>query len=196
MHEGSQIHPTAVVDDGASIGPGTKVWHFCHIMGNSVLGWDCNLGQNVFIASNVTVGDRVKIQNNVSVYEGVTLEDDVFVGPSVVFTNVHHPRTGFPRKDQYLPTVVRKGATLGANCTIVCGNEIGSYAFVAAGAVVTVSVPPHALVAGVPAKQRGWSCLCGTPLPDLNGGICPECGRHYEEKRLEAGGRSLELVKS
>lgn len=194
MNENPQIHPTSVVDEGASIGAGTKVWHFCHIMGSSVLGRDCNLGQNVFIASNVTVGDRVKIQNNVSVYEGVTLEDDVFVGPSVVFTNVHHPRTGFPRKDQYLETVVRTGATLGANCTIVCGNEIGAQALIAAGAVVTVSVPPQALFAGVPARHRGWVCICGSPLPTPTGGTCQECSREYVEKRLETGGRRLEEV--
>jgi len=188
MSTGPRIHPTAAVDDGAVIGDGTGVWHFCHIMGNSKIGDDCVLGQNVFVASKVTIGDRVRIQNNVSVYEGVTLEDDVFVGPSVVFTNVHHPRIGFPRRDQFLPTIVRRGATLGANCTIVCGNEIGSYALVAAGAVVSRDVPPHALVAGVPARQQGWACKCGTPLPHERGGTCPECGRAYElvENRLEA----------
>lgn len=190
MDDSSMIHSTAVVDEGASIGPGTKVWHFCHIMDGSVLGRECNLGQNVFIASQVTIGDRVKIQNNVSVYEGVTLEDDVFVGPSVVFTNVHHPRSGVSRRNQYLPTTVRKGATLGANCTVICGNEIGAYALVAAGAVVTAQVPPQAVVAGVPARQRGWACLCGTPLPTAEGGTCSECGRRFVEK-LEDGERKL-----
>jgi UDP-2-acetamido-3-amino-2,3-dideoxy-glucuronate N-acetyltransferase len=175
------------VDEGATIGAGSSIWHFCHVMGGSSLGSDCSLGQNVFVASGVTIGDRVRVQNNVSVYEGVTLEDDVFVGPSVVFTNVHHPRVGFPRKDAYLPTVVRRGATLGANCTIVCGREIGPWAFVAAGAVVTRDVEAHALVAGVPARRVGWACRCGAPLPDRSGGRCTECGRAYAETsgRLE-----------
>jgi UDP-2-acetamido-3-amino-2,3-dideoxy-glucuronate N-acetyltransferase len=180
MGNSASIHETAVVDHGATLGDGTKVWHFCHVLGDSTIGADCALGQNVFVASKVSIGDRVRIQNNVSVYEGVTLEDDVFVGPSVVFTNVHHPRIGFPRHDQYAPTLVKRGATLGANCTIVCGNTVGEYALVAAGAVVTKTVAPHALVAGVPAKRIGWACRCGSPLPDSKGGRCEECGRSYE----------------
>jgi UDP-2-acetamido-3-amino-2,3-dideoxy-glucuronate N-acetyltransferase len=183
-----------VVDEGAVIGDGTTVWHFCHVMGPSRIGRGCVLGQNVFVAANVTIGDGVKVQNNVSVYEGVTLEDDVFVGPSVVFTNVHHPRAEVARRDRFLPTVVRKGATLGANCTVVCGNEIGAYALVAAGAVVTAPVAEHALVAGVPARRRGWACRCGTPLPKATGGTCPECGREYAEVRLEGSGRRLDLL--
>jgi UDP-2-acetamido-3-amino-2,3-dideoxy-glucuronate N-acetyltransferase len=190
MSDAPKIHPTAVVDEGAEIGAGTRVWHFCHVMGGARLGRECVLGQNVFVAASVTIGDRVKIQNNVSVYDGVTLEDDVFVGPSVVFTNVHHPRAEVPRRDQYLPTLVRKGATLGANCTVVCGTEIGDYAFVAAGAVVTAPVPPHALVAGVPARQRGWVCPCGAPLAEPDGGVCPDCGRESRFERLQATGRT------
>jgi UDP-2-acetamido-3-amino-2,3-dideoxy-glucuronate N-acetyltransferase len=179
MSSNPDVHPTAVVDEGAQIGSMTKIWHFCHIMADSLIGRDCVLGQNVFIASKVKLGDRIHVQNNVSIYEGVILEDDVFVGPSVVFTNVHHPRVGFPRKDQYLTTIIRRGATLGANCTVICGNEIGAYAMVAAGSVVTRDVPPFALVAGVPARRTGWVCRCGTPLPDAAGGACPECDRRY-----------------
>ena len=176
------VHPTAVVDEGAEIGNDSKIWHFCHVMGTARIGRGCSLGQNVFVAGKVVIGDRVRIQNNVSVYEGVILDDDVFVGPSVVFTNVHHPRIGFPRRDQYLETHVRKGATLGANCTIVCGNDVGEYALVAAGAVVTESVIPHAMVGGVPARQMGWACLCGTPLPREGATLkCPECQREYRE---------------
>lgn len=181
MSDRPYIHPTAVVDDGAQLGPGTKVWHFCHIMSEAEIGRDCAFGQNVFVAGKTKIGNGVRVQNNVSVYEGVVLEDDVFVGPSVVFTNVHHPRIGFPRRDQYLTTTIRRGATLGANSTIVCGNEVGTFALVAAGAVVTRTVLPHALVAGVPARQTGWACQCGTPLPEAEGGTCPECGRSYNE---------------
>lgn len=173
------IHPTAVVDHDAQIGEGTKIWHFCHVMSGSEIGRDCVIGQNVFVASKVTIADRVRIQNNVSVYEGVILEDDVFIGPSVVFTNVHHPRAHVSRRDQFQATRVRKGATLGANSTIVCGNEIGEYAFIAAGAVVTHNIEPFALVAGVPARQKGWVCACGSPLPEQTGGACPECSRSY-----------------
>jgi UDP-2-acetamido-3-amino-2,3-dideoxy-glucuronate N-acetyltransferase len=187
MNEQPDIHPTAVVDAGARIGPGTRVWHFCHVMADCSIGRDCSLGQNVFVASKTLIRDRVRIQNNVSIYEGVELEDDVFVGPSVVFTNVHHPRVGFPRRDKYDQTLVRRGATLGANSTIVCGHEIGEYAFVAAGAVVVRSVPPHAVMMGVPARQSGWACRCGTPLPEREGGTCTECGRTYrvQDGRLE-----------
>ncbi len=182
MSDRPYVHPTAIVDDGAQIGAGTKVWHFCHIMSGCEIGRDCVFGQNVFVAAKTKIGDRVRVQNNVSVYEGVVLEEDVFVGPSVVFTNVHHPRVGFPRHDQYLETTIRRGATLGANSTIICGNEVGSYALVAAGAVVSRPVTPFALVAGVPARQTGWACRCGSPLPDTEGGTCPECERTYVEK--------------
>jgi len=182
MSSETSIHPTAVIDEGATIGAGSKVWHFCHVMADSHIGENCMLGQNVFVASGVRLGKGVRVQNNVSLYEGVTLEDDVFVGPSVVFTNVHHPRVGVNRHDQFLTTIVRRGATLGANSTVVCGHEIGPYALVAAGAVVTRDVPAQALVAGVPARQQGWVCLCGTPLPERQGGTCPECQRRFEER--------------
>ncbi len=171
------VHPTAVVDEGAAIGPGTKIWHFCHIMPGAELGPGCNLGQNVMIASGVKLGRNVKIQNNVSVYTGVVCEDDVFLGPSCVFTNVRNPRSAVPRRSQYLATVVRRGATVGANATIVCGTEIGEYAFVGAGAVVTKPVPPYALVVGAPARRIGW----GHRLEfDAAGtAVCPESGEKY-----------------
>ena len=151
-------HPTAVIDPGCEIGEGTKIWHFCHVMPKAKIGRECSLGQNVFVADNVRIGDGVKIQNNVSLFEGVELEDHVFCGPSMVFTNVLTPRAAFPRNtsDDYQPTRVRRGASLGANCTIVCGTTVGAWAFVAAGAVVTRDVPPHALVAGVPARRIAW----------------------------------------
>ena len=176
------IHETAVVDQPADIGPGTKVWHFCHLMAGCRIGADCNLGQNVFVAAEVVVGRGVKVQNNVSLYSGVVLEDEVFVGPSVVFTNVHTPRAAVSRKDQYAPTHVGRGATIGANATVICGNAIGPYAFVGAGAVVTRAVSAHALVVGVPARQVGWVCRCGVRLDgDLR---CPDCGAAY---RLDGG---------
>ena len=153
---GLDIHPTAIIDQGATIGEGCKIWHWTHVCKDAVIGPNCSLGQNVFISNLVSIGKNVKIQNNVSVYDGVTLGDDVFCGPSVVFTNVVNPRSSIIRKDEYLPTVVNKGATLGANCTIVCGVTIGRFAFIAAGAVVTKNVPDHALMAGVPARQMGW----------------------------------------
>ncbi len=176
------VHPTAVVDEGAAIGPGTKIWHFCHIMPGAELGPGCNLGQNVMIASGVKLGRNVKIQNNVSVYTGVVCEDDVFLGPSCVFTNVRNPRSAVPRRSQYLATVVRRGATVGANATIVCGTEIGEYAFVGAGAVVTKPVPPYALVVGAPARRIGWvMSRCGHRLEfDAAGtAVCPESGEKY-----------------
>lgn len=150
------VHPTAVVDPGAQIGKGTRIWHFCHLMPQTVLGEDCILGQNVFIDNNARIGDRVKVQNNVSIYNGVVVEDDVFLGPSVVFTNVINPRSFIERKSEFQPTVIRKGATIGANATILCGVEIGEYAMVGAGAVVTRNVLPYALVVGNPARQTGW----------------------------------------
>lgn len=179
---GYHIHESAFIDDDVRIGRGTKVWHVSHIMKNSQIGTDCNIGQNCVIGPNACVGNGVKIQNNVSVYEGVTLEDNVFCGPSVVFTNVFNPRSEVRRMDELRPTVVARGASLGANSTIVCGNRIGEYAFVAAGAVVTKDVPPFAMVAGVPAKQIGWMCRCGEKIEwDGASGAC-KCGRLYREE--------------
>ena len=174
-------HETAIVDSGVHIGAGTKVWHFSHIMSGASLGRHCNLGQNVFIAAGVEIGSNVKIQNNVSVYSGVTLEDDVFLGPSMVFTNVNTPRSFVERKD-YAETKVGKGASIGANATVVCGNNIGVYAFIGAGAVVTSAVPAYALMYGVPAKQHGWVSRNGMKLKlDENGcGICTETQEKYQ----------------
>jgi len=179
------VHPTAVVDQPCHIGRGTKIWHFSHVMKGATIGEGCSIGQNVLIASTAKVGNGVKIQNNVAVYDGVTLEDGVFCGPSMVFTNVINPRAEIVRKSEYRPTLVRRGATLGANCTIICGHTIGRYAFVAAGAVVTRDVPDYALVAGVPARRVGWMCRCaGARLEfDSQGsGVCSACGAAY---RLE-----------
>lgn len=164
IHPSAFVHPTAFVDDGAILGEGTKVWHYSHVMGGAQIGRDVSLGQNVFVANRSVIGDGCRVQNNVSVYEGVELEEQVFCGPSMVFTNVRTPRAFVSRKEEYGRTLVRRGATLGANCTIVCGNEIGEYAMVAAGAVVTHEVAPHRLVAGVPAQPLGWVCLCGERL--------------------------------
>ena len=176
------IHETAVVDGSATIGEGTRVWHFTHIMDGAVIGDACTLGQNVFVARKVTVGDRVKVQNNVSLYQGVTLEDDVFVGPSVVFTNVSTPRAHLSRRDRFEATRVRQGATIGANATVVCGNDIGAFAFVGAGSVVTRSVPDHSLVVGNPARHAGWVCRCGERLSETL--TCPVCTASY---RLDGG---------
>lgn len=166
--EGVYIDPTAVVDEPCEIGRGTKIWHFSHIMRGARIGSDCILGQNVFVANDVVIGNNVKIQNNVSVYSGVTIEDDVFLGPSCVFTNVPNPRSEVLRRGQYTPTLVRRGATIGANATIICGVTIGRYAFVGAGAVVTKDVPDYALVVGVPARQHGWMSRHGARLRTPN----------------------------
>ena len=177
------IHPSAIVDPGAELGADTRVWHFAHVCGGARIGRACSLGQNVFVGNDVRIGDRVKIQNNVSVYDAVTLEDDVFCGPSMVFTNVYNPRAAVVRKDEYRRTLVRRGATIGANATIVCGTTIGEYAFIAAGAVVNRDVPAFALMAGVPARQIGWMSRHGErlPLPLTGAGAarCPHTGDTY-----------------
>lgn len=174
------IHESSYVDDGARIGAGTKIWHFCHIMAGAVIGAHCSLGQNVVVMNGASIGRNVKIQNNVSIYEGVVLEDDVFCGPSVVFTNVTNPRSHVSRRHEYQATFVRQGATIGANATVVCGVTLGECAFVGAGAVVTKDVAPYALVVGVPARRIGWMCRCGIRLDDSGTGTCPSCGTRYE----------------
>jgi UDP-2-acetamido-3-amino-2,3-dideoxy-glucuronate N-acetyltransferase len=177
-------HESAYVDEPATIGSGTRIWHFTHIMAGCEIGENCNIGQNCVISPGVRIGNGVKIQNNVSVYEGVVLEDEVFCGPSMVFTNVTTPRSGTPRNQSsdYAPTLVKRGATLGANCTIVCGNTIGEYAFVGAGAVVTKDVPPYAMVYGNPARIQGHACQCGARLEVSDtGATCGECAREYAQ---------------
>jgi UDP-2-acetamido-3-amino-2,3-dideoxy-glucuronate N-acetyltransferase len=178
------VHPSAYVDEPCEIGEGTKIWHFCHVMKNAVIGRGCNLGQNVFVANDVRIGNNCKIQNNVSVYTGVDLEDDVFCGPSCVFTNVINPRSQIVRHSQYMRTLVRRGVTIGANATIVCGATLGRYAFIAAGAVVRGDVPDYALMMGVPARRTGWMSRHGhrLPAPDAEGIlVCPESGWRYKE---------------
>jgi UDP-2-acetamido-3-amino-2,3-dideoxy-glucuronate N-acetyltransferase len=179
----AQIHATAIVDPGATIGEGTRVWHWVHVSGGAVIGERCSLGQNVYVGNRVRIGNNVKIQNNVSVYDNVTLEDDVFCGPSMVFTNVYNPRSAVSRKDEYRDTVVKRGATLGANCTIVCGIVIGEYAFVGAGAVVNRDVPPFALMLGVPARHAGWMSRFGErldlPLEGNGQATCSHTGDRY-----------------
>ncbi|PZO68654.1 MAG: N-acetyltransferase [Sphingomonas taxi] len=172
------VHETAIVDAGAQIGEGTRIWHWAHVCAGARIGAGCSLGQNAFVANNVVIGDNVKIQNNVSVYDAVRLEDDVFCGPSMVFTNVYNPRAAVTRKDEYRPTLVKRGATLGANCTIVCGVTIGDYGFVGAGSVVTSDVVPYALMVGVPARRIGWMCVCGVRLAG-EGDVRCDCGRAY-----------------
>ena len=176
------IHPTAVVDEGSTIGEETKIWHFCHIMPGCTIGMGCNIGQNVVISPQVVLGNNVKVQNNVSIYTGVTCADDVFLGPSMVFTNVSNPRSAINRRGQYEQTHVGKGASIGANATIVCGNDIGEYAFIGAGAVVTKDVPPYALVIGNPARQLGWISEYGHRLVFNEQGVatCPESGNSYQ----------------
>lgn len=174
------IHETAIVDEGAQIGEGTRIWHWTHICAGARIGRDCSLGQNVFVSNRVILGNNVKVQNNVSIYDDVVLEDDVFCGPSMVFTNVVNPRSHVPRKHEYKPTIVRRGASIGANATIVCGRKIGEYAFIGAGAVVTHDIPPYAVVMGNPARQRGWMCQCGVFLDSTAGEqTCPACGMQY-----------------
>lgn len=175
------IHPTSCLGEGAQIGEGTKIWHFCHVMGGAVIGKGCSIGQNAFIANGVRLGDNVKVQNNVSIYEGVTCGDDVFLGPSMVFTNVINPRSAVNRKSEYLTTHVGKGVTIGANATIVCGHDIGEYAFIGAGAVVTKTVPPYALMVGNPARQTGWMSEHGVRLrfDDQGEAVCEGSGQQY-----------------
>jgi UDP-2-acetamido-3-amino-2,3-dideoxy-glucuronate N-acetyltransferase len=172
------VHESSYVDDGCEIGDNTSIWHFSHIISGTRIGERCNIGQNVVIGGNVIVGNGCKIQNNVSIYEGVELEDDVFCGPSMVFTNVFTPRSHVSRKNEYLPTLVRQGATIGANATIICGNEIGAFAFIGAGSVVTKPVVSQALMVGNPAKRIGWMCKCGERLPESN--HCARCNTKYE----------------
>lgn len=171
------IHESSYIDDNVSIGEGTKIWHFCHIQSGAIIGKNCSFGQNVNVGNNVKIGDGVKVQNNVSIYEGVELEDNVFCGPSCVFTNVITPRAHFPVHGVYKKTLVKEGASLGANSTIVCGNTVGKSAMIAAGAVVTKNVPDYALMAGVPARQIGWVCECGKRLDET---LECECGRRYQ----------------
>ena len=180
------VHSTAVIDDGCLIGGGTKIWHFSHLMPGCIIGNNCNIGQNVFIALNVKLGNNVKVQNNVSIYEGVICEDDVFLGPSMVFTNVINPRSAVSRKNEFKPTLVKKGATIGANATIICGNEIGEYAFIGAGAVVTKPVSSYELVIGNPAQHAGWVSEYGEKLifDKNNTAVCRETGEKY---KLENG---------
>ena len=174
------IHESSYVDEDVQIGEGTKVWYFCHIQKGARIGKNCSLGQNVNISNNVKIGDGVKIQNNVAVYEGVEIEDDVFCGPSCVFTNDLTPRAKYPKgHENYKKTVIRRGASIGANATIVCGHTVGMWALIGAGAVVASDVPDHALMLGVPARRMGWACECGALLK--NGLTCAECGRHYKE---------------
>ncbi|MEP6990779.1 MAG: DapH/DapD/GlmU-related protein [bacterium] len=180
VHADAFVHESAYVDDGAQVGAGTKVWHFCHVLSGAVIGERCSLGQNVVVMGGTRIGTNVKIQNNVSIYEGVELEDDVFCGPSMVFTNVMNPRSHVSRKNEYRRTLVQRGVAIGANATIVCGSTLGEYAFVGAGAVVTADVPAFALMVGVPARRVGWMCQCGERLAAGGTGTCAACGSTYE----------------
>lgn len=177
------VHPTSFADEGCHIGEGTHIWHFSHVMQGAVVGDNCNIGEHVFIESGVVLGNGVKVKNNIALYTGVTCEDDVFLGPACVFTNVINPRSFIPRKNEFKQTVVHKGASIGANATIVCGHEIGRYAFIGAGSVVTRDVPDHALVYGDPAKVHGYVCRCGRKLDFSSAAACcPDCGQHYKKE--------------
>ncbi|MBI2872237.1 MAG: N-acetyltransferase [Chloroflexi bacterium] len=190
MGQGYFVHPSSVIDDPCEIGEGTRIWHFCHVMPHARIGRKCVLGQNVFVGRGVTIGDNVKLQNNVSVYEGVTLEDGVFCGPSCVFTNDLNPRSEFPKHGNYVKTLVRRGVSIGANATIVCGTTIGRYAFIGAGAVVVHDVPEFALVVGNPARLVGWRCMCGEKLAFRDQGdaavvaSCRACSRDYRKQGI------------
>jgi UDP-2-acetamido-3-amino-2,3-dideoxy-glucuronate N-acetyltransferase len=184
---GYRAHETAVIDQPAHIGDGTRIWHFCHVMAGARIGARCVLGQNVFVASRAVIGDGCKIQNNVSLYDDVVLEAEVFVAPSAVFTNVNNPRAFIERKHEYRTTLVKRGASIGANATVVCGHTIGEYAFIGAGAVVTKDVPAYALVLGVPGSVAGWMCRCGVRLPSEQAPTCSSCGLKYKQGR-DAGG--------
>ncbi len=189
---GALVHESAYVDDGAVLGAGTRVWHFCHVMSGSEIGEACSLGQNVVVMPRVRLGRNVKVQNNVSLYEGVICEDDVFLGPSMVFTNVHNPRSHVSRKHEFRETLVRRGASIGANATIICGNTLGEYSFVGAGAVVTKDVPAYAMVTGVPARVAGWVCQCGEALglpAKLQAGTRAQCASC--RSRYVAGGEGI-----
>jgi UDP-2-acetamido-3-amino-2,3-dideoxy-glucuronate N-acetyltransferase len=183
------IHESSYVDEGTEIGEGTKIWHFCHVMPHSRIGRNCNIGQNVFIQSDVVIGNNVKIQNNVSVYTGVILEDDVFLGPSMVFTNVINPRSHVNRRGEYQTTLVKRGASIGANATVVCGVTLGRYSFIGAGTVVTKDVPDYALVYGNPGRIQGWMCQCGIRLgfveqTSIGRAVCSECGSCYQKQEF------------
>ncbi|MFC1848308.1 Gfo/Idh/MocA family oxidoreductase [Chloroflexota bacterium] len=196
-HRRVYVHPTSLLEEPSSVGEGTKIWHFSHVMSNTTIGENCTIGQNVFIAGNVIIGNNVKIQNNVSVFNGVTLEDDVFCGPACMFTNVKNPRSHFTQRGKYTPTLVRKGATIGANATVICGNTIGIYAFIGAGSVVTGDIPDYALVYGNPARIKGWVCECGARL-DFKGNEntrCSGCSREYYKKEVK-GQEAVEKVGS
>lgn len=178
------IHESSIVEQPSEIGKGTKIWHFSHIMPHTTIGENCTIGQNVFIGENVRIGSNVKLENNVSVFDGVTLEEDVFCGPSCVFTNVKNPRSRISQRGKFVPTLVKRGATIGANATIVCGNCIGKYALIGAGAVVTRDIPDYALAYGNPARIRGWVCGCGVKLSfdQKKKAVCPQCGAIYKQK--------------
>lgn len=184
MEKNYFVHPTSVVDEPAEIGEQTQVWHFSHVMTRAKIGRNCIIGQNVFIASGAILGNNIKVQNNVSLYDGVVLEDDVFCGPSMVFTNVFNPRSFISRKNEFRKTLVKRGATIGANATIVCGNTIGAYAFIGAGSVVTKDVPDYALVYGNPGKVNGWVCQCAVEILFRSGqAVCKDCGKRYRKDR-------------